>query len=383
VVDWFLTNIGDPVVNALTQVLVFFHDLVEPAVGVHSWGWAIVMLTLVVRIAMLPLAIKQTRSMRAMQKLQPQMKELQKKYKVDRSLLKKDPEQYKAKKQKLNEEMMALYQREGANPAASCLPILAQAPIFIALFWTLVRSDDLVGQPFYFITRYVPELGLTGPVSGAGWPGWLMIALMSGTMFLAQKQMMARNPAAAEGPMAQQQKIMLYAMPALLAFISFRFPLGVLLYWVTTNFWQVAQQAIILREVKHELEQERAEGTGGGGKSATTGGGDKGPSKGAKGATSGGGDKGPSKGAKGATSGKKSGKAAEGPKAGGSKNEGQAGSNKKKQSGSEPKKGKAPSNGQPAGGGRENGPGGASGRGSGSTRKRDHIPRRGGGGRQR
>jgi YidC/Oxa1 family membrane protein insertase len=90
-------------------------------------------------------------------------------------------------------------------------------------------------------------------------------------MFLAQKQMMARNPMQAEGPMAQQQKIMLYAMPALLAVISFQFPLGVLLYWVTTNFWQVAQQAIILREVKHELEEERR-GDAPLSKSATTGG---------------------------------------------------------------------------------------------------------------
>jgi YidC/Oxa1 family membrane protein insertase len=362
VVEWFLTNIGDPVVNALTQVLVFFHDLVEPAAGVHSWGWAIVMLTLVVRIAMLPLAIKQTRSMRAMQKLQPQMKELQKKYKVDRSLMKKDPEQYKAKKQKLNEEMMALYQREGANPAASCLPILAQAPIFIALFWTLVRSDDLVGEPFYFVTRYVPDLGLTGPVSGAGWPGWLLIALMSGTMFLAQKQMMARNPAQAEGPMAQQQKIMLYAMPAFLAFISFRFPLGVLLYWVTTNFWQVAQQGIILREVKHELEQERAGGVGTG-KSATTGGD---ADRGSKGATSG---KAKGGGSAGASSGKQQGKGA-------------GGAQKKKKGGAAPKKGGASPNGQPAGGGGKDKSKDASGRGSGANKKSNHIPRRGGG-RQR
>ncbi len=368
-VDWFLTNVGDPVVNALTQVLVFFHDLVEPAAGVHSWGWAIVMLTLVVRVAMLPLAIKQTRSMRAMQKLQPQMKELQKKYKVDRSLLKKDPEKYKAKKQKLNEEMMALYQREGANPAASCLPILAQAPIFIALFWTLVRSDDLVGQPFYFLTRYVPELGLTGAVSAAFWPGWLMIALMSGTMFLAQKQMMARNPAAAEGPMAQQQKIMLYAMPALLAFISFRFPVGVLLYWVTTNFWQVAQQAIILREVKHEIEQERSSGPAGSGKSATTGSSD--DDKGATG--------GKSKGAKGSPA--KKGKAS-GTKAEDDKSEGTAGPAKKKSGGADAKKGDASPNGQPAGGGRKNGSGAAADRGAGAKKNRDHIPRRGGG-RQR
>jgi YidC/Oxa1 family membrane protein insertase len=368
--DWFMSNIGDPAIAVLTQLLEWFHDIVVPVAGDHSWGWAIVMLTLVVRIALLPLAIKQTRSMRAMQKLQPQMKELQKKYKVDRSLLKKDPEQYKAKKQKLNEEMMALYQREGANPAASCLPLLAQAPIFIALFWTLVRSEDLRGQPFYFVTLNVPEEGLTGAVSAAGWPGWLLIVLMAGTMFLAQKQMMARNPMQAEGPMAQQQKIMLYAMPGVLAVISFQFPLGVLLYWVTTNFWQVAQQAIILREVKHEFEEERrSEGTVS--KSATSGAGNGKPAKGddpkggdAKGkGTAGGKDKG-----KGATSGK---------------DKDAAKSDKGKHGGAKPKDSpkNQPKSGKDTGGssGKAKGAGGANGARSGAKGKRDHIPRRSGG----
>jgi YidC/Oxa1 family membrane protein insertase len=261
----------DTVLNGFEAALTFLHDIFEPVFGVHSWGWAIIALTLVVRIALLPLAIKQTRSMRAMQALQPQIKELQKKYKVDRDLMRKDPEQYKAKKAKLNEEMMALYQREGANPAASCLPLLAQAPIFLALFYTLRRSDDLTGAPFYFFTRYVSEEGLAGIVSNAGWPGWLLIVLMSGTMFVSQKQMMARTAAtqgADSNPMAQQQKILLYVMPVFLAVISFQFPLGILLYWVTTNFWQVAQQWIILREVQHEVEEGTLADKPGGGAAA-------------------------------------------------------------------------------------------------------------------
>ena len=365
--DSFMENIGDPVIRALTQVLGWFHDLVEPLAGVHSWGWAIVMLTLLVRIALLPLAIKQTRSMRAMQKLQPQMKELQKKYKVDRSLLKKDPEQYKAKKQKLNEEMMALYQREGANPAASCLPLLAQAPIFIALFWTLVRSEDLRGQPFYFVTLNVPEEGLTGAVSAAGWPGWLLIVLMAGTMFLAQKQMMARNPMQAEGPMAQQQKIMLYAMPGVLAVISFQFPLGVLLYWVTTNFWQVAQQAIILREVKHEFEEERrSDGTVS--KSATSGAGNGKPSKDD-------GPKGDGAKGKGAAGGKDKGAKSDKGKDGASGGAGGGTSKPKGSTKGQPKSGK--DSGGSAGKGK--GAGGANGARPGAKGKRDHIPRRSGG----
>ena len=260
----------DTILDAFQTALTLLHDLIEPLAGVHSWGWAIIALTLIVRVALLPLAIKQTRSMRAMQALQPQMKDLQKKYKVDRSLMKKDPETYKAKKAKLNEEMMALYQREGANPAASCLPLLAQAPIFIALFYTLRRSSELDGQPFYFITSFTSVEpgaadGLSAAVSAAGWPGWLLIVLMSGSMFLMQKQMMARNSAQmADNPMAQQQKILLYVMPVFLAVISFQFPLGILLYWVTTNLWQVLQQAIILREVKQEAEDgELADKPGG------------------------------------------------------------------------------------------------------------------------
>jgi YidC/Oxa1 family membrane protein insertase len=261
----------DTVLDAFEAALTFLHDIFVTPFGDNAWGWAIIALTLIVRIALLPLAIKQTRSMRAMQALQPQIKELQKKYKVDRDLMRKDPEQYKAKKQKLNEEMMALYQREGANPAASCLPLLAQAPIFLALFYTLRRSDDLIGAPFYFFTRYVPEEGLAGIVSNAAWPGWLLIILMSGTMFISQKQMMARTAATQDAdanPMAQQQKILLYVMPVFLAVISFQFPLGILLYWVTTNFWQVAQQWIILREVQHEVEEGTLADKPGGGAAA-------------------------------------------------------------------------------------------------------------------
>jgi YidC/Oxa1 family membrane protein insertase len=267
------------ILDVLEGVLTFLHDIFEPVLGAHSWGWAIIALTLMVRVLLLPLAIKQTRSMRAMQAIQPEMKALQKKYKVDRELMRKDPEQYRAKKAKLNEEMMALYKERGANPAASCLPLLAQAPVFLALFWTLRRMRDeggeLIGAPFYFFTEHGSadlDPGLHLLVSEAGWPGWLLILLMSGTMYWTQRQMMART-AMTQGesnPMAQQQKILLYAMPIFLAVISFQFPLGILLYWVTTNVWQVAQQAIILREVKHEQQAGTLTDKPGGGDDAGT-----------------------------------------------------------------------------------------------------------------
>jgi len=254
-----------PVLDLFSGVLRFIHDGVEPLFGVHSWGWAIIGLTIIVRVLLLPLAIKQTRSMKAIQQLQPEIKAIQDKYRTDREMMRRDPEKYRARKQKQQQEMMALYQREGANPAASCLPLLAQAPVFIALFWTLVGEAELTGAPFYFFTEASPG-GLEKLVSGAGWPGWLLIVLMSGTMFFSQKQMMARNAATmADNPMAQQQKILLYVMPVFLAVISFQFPLGVLLYWVTTNFWQIVQQAIILREgakVDAAYEKKRAASSG-------------------------------------------------------------------------------------------------------------------------
>jgi YidC/Oxa1 family membrane protein insertase len=291
-------SLSDSVLGFLERVLTFLHDLVEPLFGIHSWGWAIILLTLVVRILLLPLAIKQTRSMRAMQAIQPKIKEIQKKHKVDRELMKKDPEKYKAKRQKMNEEMMALYQEEGVNPAASCLPLLAQAPVFIALFWAIRGMDELQNAPFYFFTSFIDVgedgfRGLGALVSNAGWPGWLLIVVMSGTMFITQKQMMARTAATgADNPMAQQQKILLYVMPLFLAVISFQFMLGLLLYWVTTNIWQVAQQWIILREVKAEAASGELRGKPGGeaaGKGDATSGEGKKPSgsAGKGGATSG------------------------------------------------------------------------------------------------
>jgi YidC/Oxa1 family membrane protein insertase len=355
-------TIRDGALGALESALTFLHDLVEPLAGVNSWGWAIILLTLGIRILLLPLAIKQTRSMRAMQALQPQIKELQKKYKVDRDLMRKDPEQYKARKQKLNEEMMGLYQREGANPAASCLPLLAQAPIFLALFWTLRDSADLRGAEFYFFTA-VGDGGLEQIVRGAGWPGWLLIVAMAGTMFWSQKQMMARNAAQmADNPMAQQQKVLLYVMPAFLGFISLNFPMGVLLYWVTTNFWQVAQQAIILREVQHEVEAGTlAEHPGGEAARRKNGKG-----KGSKAADEPGKNRKPGTNGKPGTPGKPA-KGRKGSATGGDRRPGRE----------TPKKG--PSKGATSGG-----PGAGTGKAPDDqtprpSKKRDHLPRRGGG----
>jgi YidC/Oxa1 family membrane protein insertase len=246
--------------NIFVEALELLHTAFRFLGDEPAWGWAIIALTLVVRIILLPLAIKQTRSMRATQQLQPQIKAIQKKYKVDRELLRKDPEQYKAKRAKMNEELQALYGEAGVNPIGGCLPLIAQAPIFIALFSVLrtpissaepgTTLGNLVRADFYFFTP--DATGLSTAASSAGVAGIALIVLMAASMFWSQRQMMARNAANADKQQQQQQKILMYAMPVFLAFISFGFPMGVLLYWATTNVWQIAQQAVILREVQDD-----------------------------------------------------------------------------------------------------------------------------------
>ncbi len=253
----FFTGIWNSFLDVVGAALAALHDVLEPLFGFDAaWGWAIIGLTLIVRTLLLPLAIKQIRSMRGMQAIQPKVKEIQDKYKVDRDLLKKDPERYQKLKAQQNEKLMELYKEEGVNPASSCLPLLLQMPIFFALFRVL--GDDsvpgLADAEFYFFTAFVRDGaafdGLGASVSAAGWPGYLLILLMAGTMFLTQRQMMARNNA--EGPQATQQKIMMYVFPVFLAGISFNFPLAVVLYWVTTNIWQGIQQFVMLRTAADE-----------------------------------------------------------------------------------------------------------------------------------
>ena len=252
-------GVRDLFINALDLLHGMFDSFLDDD---PSWGWAIITLTVLVRILLIPLAVKQFRSMRAMQELSPKIKAVQKRYKPDRALMKQDPEKYRAMQQKMSEEMQKLYKEAGVNPAGGCLPLLAQAPIFIALF-SVLRSnvaDHAIGTPlgdllradFYFLTP--DDGGLSVAARDAGIWGWALIVLMAGSMFFSQKQMMARNAANADPMQLQQQRIMMIVMPVFLAFISIGFPMGVLLYWVTTNLWQVGQQAFIVHEVRISRE---------------------------------------------------------------------------------------------------------------------------------
>ncbi|MDQ3931260.1 MAG: YidC/Oxa1 family membrane protein insertase [Actinomycetota bacterium] len=237
-----LSSVWQGLLDIIAGGLSLLQGAFEPVFGAHSWGWAIIGLTVVIRVLLLPLAIKQTRSMRAMQALQPKIRAIQKKYKTSREDLRRDPTGYRQRKQKMNEEVMALYREHGANPAAGCLPLVLQAPIFFALFVVLRDDPHLTDAPFYVFSP------LSEAANADVW-GWVLIVLMAGTMFYTQRQMMARMPRA-EGTQAQQQKLMQYAMPVFLALFAQGLPIGVLVYWVTTNLWQLGQQALIIREVQ-------------------------------------------------------------------------------------------------------------------------------------
>lgn len=230
--------------GGLAAILEFFHDLTEPLAGVFAWGWAIILLTLTVRVFLLPLAIKQTHSMRAMQALSPEVKKIQAKYKADRGMMRSDPEKFRGLRAKQQEELTRLYRDRGVNPAAGCLPLIAQMPVFFALF-TVLRDNaqvpELAEARFYLID----PLSLSA-TQGAGIGAFLLIALMGVTTFVSQRQMMRSNPAMANQP---QQRIMLYAMPVLLTVFGINFPAGVLLYWVTTNLWTMGQQFVMFRNL--------------------------------------------------------------------------------------------------------------------------------------
>lgn len=238
-----MSELWNSLIDGLASLLRALHDLVEPVFGVYAWGWGIILLTLVVRVVLLPLAIKQTTSMRAMQGLQPEIKRIQAKYKTDRGLAKSDPEKFREQREKQQAELQSLYKDRGVNPAAGCLPLVAQMPVFFALFSVLntARIDELQAAPFYLVER----LSLSAP-GGAGIGAFLLIAIMGATTFFSQRQMMANNPSLRDQP---QQKIMLYAMPVMLTVFGVNFPVGVLLYWVTTNLWTMGQQFVMFRKL--------------------------------------------------------------------------------------------------------------------------------------
>ena len=254
--------------DAVGSVLVFFHSILTSlGLGADSgitWGLSIVLLVVAMRLLLFPLFVKQVKSQRAMQALQPKVKALQQKHKGDRETL--------------NREMMALYKDHGANPLSGCLPILLQLPIFFALFQVLnsLRPNDVVdGEPVFTEGRGIPQdlvesagqaeffgsrisasftssaeiiSALDASVTATRVAAVVMIVLMGLTTFITQKQLIAR--AGSVDPQQQMiQKFLLYVMPFSFAIFGFSFPLGVLLYWLTTNVWSMGQQQWVIRRM--------------------------------------------------------------------------------------------------------------------------------------
>jgi YidC/Oxa1 family membrane protein insertase len=262
----------NPLYKAGAFLVVHIHAGLAPIFGANSgasWALSIVLLTIAMRLVLFPIFVKQIKNQRAMQTLQPKMKELQAKYKND--------------KEKLNQEMMALWKEHGANPLSGCLPLLLQIPIFISLFHTLreikpikgcANADSLacfkgvpafnqahiysaaharifgvpISASFTSSTTYLHALG--GSQTSTRILCLLLTVLMGATTFITQRQLMARSGPAASSQMAQQQKILLYVFPIVFLFYGFKFPIGVLLYWLTTNVWSMAQQRVVIRRME-------------------------------------------------------------------------------------------------------------------------------------
>ncbi|HEY4662432.1 MAG TPA: YidC/Oxa1 family membrane protein insertase [Candidatus Humimicrobiaceae bacterium] len=266
-----ILQILQPIQRGLEYIVIFLYNHV-----IANYGIVIILLTIIVRIVLIPLTISQTRSMAKMQKIQPELKELQKKYKDD--------------KQKLQQETMEFYKKNNVNPLAGCLPLLLQMPVFFALFQALRTPSEIV-------TNVLGGFNLNGVVNGiriglmtflpnldykeffkvflARGPAnhnynflWLnlnepdrffiLVILMAATMFFSMKMTTTD---------AKQSKI-LYMMPLVFGVISYTLPSGILLYWVTTNAWSIGQQWLVNRlvkkeKVKKELSQESASLTGG------------------------------------------------------------------------------------------------------------------------
>jgi YidC/Oxa1 family membrane protein insertase len=216
----------EPIERPLTSVLEWLHT----SVGL-SWAWSIVALTIVVRVVLLPLTVRQIHSMQSMQAHMPEMKALQQRYKND--------------KQKRNEELMKFYRENNINPAASCLPILFQIPVFISLFFVLRDFKDEVFAKYELMGETIDDLHwleLVPDITAAAnshWSGYMLLGLYAVSQTLSTLLM--------SQTMDKTQRTLLLILPIAFLFVVLNFPSGLVLYWVTTNLWTVGQGLITRR----------------------------------------------------------------------------------------------------------------------------------------
>src|SRR5690625_3171180 len=210
-------------VYPMSLVIIYFADLFN-----DNFGLSIIVVTIIVRLLLLPLNIKQLKSSKAMQDIQPQIKELQQKYSS------KDANT----QQKLQQETMALFQKHGVNPLAGCLPIFIQMPVLIAIFHAIRRTPELNTGSFLWF-----ELGSPDPY-------FILPIIAAGATFLQQKLMMAGSPAG-QNP---QMQVMLYMMPIMIGVFAIFFPAALALYWVVGNIFMVAQTIFIRKPMMKDTK---------------------------------------------------------------------------------------------------------------------------------
>lgn len=204
-------------VYPMSMLITYFADLFN-----NSYGLAIVVVTIIIRLVLVPLNVKQLRSSQAMQQIQPELKKLQEKY----------SSRDQKTQQQLQQETMKLFQKHGVNPLAGCLPIFIQMPILFALYHAIMRTDAIKAGEFLWF-----QLGSPDPI-------YLLPIIAGGATFIQQKLMMAGNATVAQNP---QMQIMLYAMPIMITVISMFFPSALALYWVVGNVFMVVQTLLIRR----------------------------------------------------------------------------------------------------------------------------------------
>lgn len=259
----FFNSLLRPIELLVAWIMYGFHSAftaigLDPASGA-AWALSIIGLVIVMRAAMIPLFVKQINASRKMQLIQPELQKIQKKYKG-----KTDPES----RQAMTQETMALYKSEGTNPFSSCLPILVQSPFFFGLFRVLNGLEGIStgrNEEIGPITKSVASQAEQATLFGAQLSDTflranntatyvvtvVLIILMSATTFTTQRQLMTKNmPASAlDNPFAKQQKLIMYVMPIVFAVSGINFPIGVLLYWFTTNVWSMTQQFYVIRKM--------------------------------------------------------------------------------------------------------------------------------------
>ncbi|MGI5166135.1 membrane protein insertase YidC [Spirillospora sp. CA-253888] len=241
--------------SIVAQLIVWIHTGLS-SIGIDkdsgwAWGGSIILLTVLLRLLLVPLFVKQIHASRKMQELNPKVQALRKKYKND--------------KQRLNQEVMKLYQENGANPLSGCLPLLVQMPVFIGLFQVLKQvSDAKPGEGVFAVTPDLVSSAQKANIFGAHIPdtflnafgadpkSWsaivitgIAVIISSCTTFFTVRASMKRQPVTDENnPMMQAQKMMVFLAP-LFGLFGLGFPLGVLMYWVTSNSWTLVQQHYI------------------------------------------------------------------------------------------------------------------------------------------